>query len=90
MRRLENLYRADLPSRAIVVYMYLSERAGADGTCFPGVPRIARDTGLSKNTVRRAIQDLKKSGFVLVDERFRDNGADSSNLYTLTNIEPGW
>ena len=90
MGKLECLYRSDLPSRAIVVYMYLADRAGQKGNCFPSVPRIARDTGLSVNTVRRAVQDLKKSEFVTVDERFRRNGADSSNLYTLKAIEPGW
>ncbi len=90
MRRLECLYRSDLPSRAIVVYMYLADRAGQKGFCYPGIPRIARDTGLSVNTVRRAIQDLKRTGFVLVDERSRSNGADSSNLYTLTNLESAW
>ena len=90
MQRLEYLYRSELPSRAIAVYMYLADRARQKGTCFPSVPRIARDTGLSVNTVRRAIRDLKKTGFVLVDERVRWNGADSSNLYTLTEVGPGW
>lgn len=90
MQRLEYLYRSELPSRAITVYLYLADRAGQQESCFPSVPTIARHTGLSVNTVRRAIQDLKQGGFVLVNERLRWNGADSSNLYTLTNIEPGW
>ncbi len=90
MGKLEYLYRSGLPSRAITVYLYLADRAGQQESCFPSVPTIARHTGLSVNTVRRAIQDLKQGGFVLVNERLRWNGADSSNLYTLTNIEPGW
>lgn len=90
MGKLEYLYRSELPSRAITVYLYLADRAGQQESCFPSVPTIARHTGLSVNTVRRAIQDLKQGGFVLVNERLRWNGADSSNLYTLTNIEPGW
>ncbi len=90
MRRLECLYRSDLPSRAIVVYMYLADRAGQKEFCFPGVPRIARDTGLSERTVQRAMCDLKKEGFVRVEERHRTNGAASSNLYTLNNLGSGW
>lgn len=90
MGRLECLYRSDLPSRAIVVYMYLADRAGQKDNCFPGVPRIARDTGLSERTVQRAVQDLKKAGFIQVKERQRWNGADSSNLYTLNNVGFGW
>ena len=88
MQRLEYLYRSELPSRAIAVYMYLADRAGQKGTCFPSVPRIARD--LSERTVQRAILDLKKGGFLRVRGRQRRNGADSSNLYTLTNVETGW
>ncbi len=53
MNRIEYIYRSELPSRAIVVYLYLADRAGKEGTCFPYVPRIARDTGLSGQTVQR-------------------------------------
>ena len=90
MSRLENIYQSDLPHRAIVVYMYLSDRAGQEGQCFPSVPTIARQTHLAQNTVRRAIEDLSEDGFINVTERQRPNGATSSNLYTLTNAEPGW
>ncbi len=87
MQKLEYLYRSELPSRAIVVYMYLADRAGQEDFCFPAVPTIARHTNLSVRTVQRAILDLKKGGFLRVQERRRWNGADSSNLYTLTAVE---
>lgn len=90
MYNLEGLYQSDLPKRAILVYMYLSDRAGKEGQCFPAVPTIARQTKLSEATVHRAIKDLEKGGFLYVTGRQRPNGADSSNLYTLTNAEPGW
>ena len=90
MQRLEYLYRSELPSRAITVYLYLADRAGQQESCFPSVPTIARHTGLSERTVQRAILDLKKGGFLRVRGRQRRNGADSSNLYTLTNVETGW
>ena len=90
MGRLENIYRSELPNRAILVYMYLSDRAGIEGQCFPSVPTIARQTKLSEATVHRAIKDLEKGGFLYVTGRQRPNGADSSNLYPLTNAEPGW
>jgi len=90
MSRLESIYQSELPNRAILVYMYLSDRAGNTGQCFPSIPTIARQTNLAQNTVRRAIKDLVKAGFLYVTERQRPNGATSSNLYTLTNAEPGW
>lgn len=90
MYNMEGLYQSDLPKRAILVYMYLSDRAGKEGRCFPAVPTIAKQTKLSEATVHRAIKDLEKGGFLYVTGRQRPNGADSSNLYTLTNVEPGW
>lgn len=90
MQRLECLYRSGLPHRAIAVYMYLADRAGQEDFCFPSVPTIARHTNLSERTVQRAILDLKKGGFLRVQERRRSNGADSSNLYTLMEGKLGW
>ena len=37
----------------------------------------------TESTVRRGVRDLEKAGFLSVEERFRWNKADSSNLYVL-------
>ena len=62
MSRLENIYQSDLPHRAIVVYMYLSDRAGQEGQCFPSVPTIARQTHLAQNTKLDLSTSLSASG----------------------------
>lgn len=38
---------------------------------------------LSLNTIRRALRDLVQEGFLKVEERQRESGADSSNKFTL-------
>ena len=83
MSRLSFLYSMDLPSRAILVYIYLADRANTDGECWPAIPTIAADLKLSKSTVRRAIHDLRKEGLVETKQRFRDNGGKSSLLFKL-------
>lgn len=83
MRRLENLYQAELPHRAISVYIYLKDRANTDGECWPAIPTIARELKLSESTVRRALQDLRKAGFLETQQRYRDNGGKSSLCYRL-------
>ena len=35
MRSFTELYRMDLPHRAISVYIYLSDRANKENTCYP-------------------------------------------------------
>lgn len=77
------LYEKDLPSRAILVYQYLFLRADREGQCWPAVPRIAADVKLSERTVQRAIADLCDAGLIETEQRYRKNGAKSSNLFHI-------
>lgn len=77
------IYTSDLPARAITVYMYLKDRAGLKGHCYPSIATMARELKLSRSTVQRAITDLSKAGFISREQRRRENGANSSTLYTL-------
>ena len=83
MRNIAVLYRMELPHRAISVYMYLSDRANKENTCWPSIPTIARDLKLSESTTRRALSDLRKAGLVHTEQRYRENGGNSSLLYRL-------
>lgn len=83
MSRLDFLYRAELSHRAISVYIYLKDRANKNGECWPAIPTIARELKLSESTVRRALQDLRKAGFLETEQRYRDNGGKSSLCYRL-------
>ncbi len=78
-----SLYSSELPHRARSVYMYLHDRADKDGKCYPAIGTIARELKLSRSTVKRAIADLEKSGRLLKEQRWRENGGKSSNLYFL-------
>ena len=73
----------ELPHRARTVYMYLRDRSGATGSCWPGVKTIATDLGLSRSTVKRALNDLTAKGYLQKESRFRPNGSSTSNLYTI-------
>lgn len=80
------LYRDDLPHRAITVFMYLYDRADKKMQCYPSVSTIAYELNLSVSTVKRAIIDLLKAGYISKEHRFRQKGAKSSNLYTLKKM----
>lgn len=83
MRNFAHLYKMDLPHRAIAVYIYLADRANKDGICWPAIPTIARDLKLSESTTRRALHDLRKAGYLKTEQRFRENGGNSSLRYKL-------
>ena len=78
-----SLYASELPHRAVVVYMYLRDRADKSGKCYPAIGTIAGELKLSRSTVKRAIADLEKSGHLRKEQRWRENGGRSSCLYYL-------
>ena len=79
----DSIYAAELPHRAVTVYMYLKNRSNTNGDCWPAVKTIARDLHLSRATVQRAIRDLKRSGWLVKEPRWREYGSNSSNLYNI-------
>ena len=81
--RLNHIYKADLSHRAVSVYIYLYDRANKDGECWPSIPTIAKELKFSESTVRRALKDLRKEGFIVTEQRYRKHGGKSSLLYKL-------
>ncbi len=77
------IYKTNLPHRAVAVYLYLESRANKDRTCYPAIGTIARELHLSVSTVKRAITDLEREGFLRKKQRWRDNGGRSSLLYEI-------
>ncbi len=83
MSRLNMIYRTELPHRAVSVFIYLSDRANKDGECWPAIPTMSKDLKLSQSTIRRALEDLRKEGLLITEQRYRKTGAKSSLLYRL-------
>ena len=83
MINVTKLYRMELPHRAISVYIYLADRANKDRVCWPAIPTIAKDLKLSESTTRRALNDLRKAGLIETEQRYRENGGNSSLLFLL-------
>ena len=77
------LYRMQLPHRAISVFIYLADRANKNKECWPAIPTIAKELKLSESTTRRAVTDLRKAGLIETQQRYRENGGNSSLLFAL-------
>ena len=63
--------------------MGIRSRDDASGSCWPGVKTIASDLGLSCSTVKRALKELERTGWIQTQSRYRENGSSTSNLYTI-------
>jgi len=84
MKHFERIYSdQQLPVRARLVYYYLHDRMDKDRICWPGIKRIGSDLGISRSTVKRALKDLDKAGYIRIDAEHRDNGSLTSNRYRI-------
>ena len=75
MNSFRNIYNSNLSHRAKSVYMYLKDRADSEGRCWPAIRTIALELGLSRSTVKRALDDLCRAGLLQKDPRWRENGS---------------
>jgi len=65
---LESIWKTDLPSNSKYIASYLRTYMNAKrDLCWPAVGTIARETGLSQNTVRTHIKILESNGWLAVD-----------------------
>ena len=86
-----NAFQSDLKPRARLVLHCLALHSNKEGQCFPSIKTIAKECGYSVNTIKRALDDLVESGFVVKEARFdieRKHGGQTSNLYTLNVVQP--
>ena len=71
-------------SAALAVYAALARRADRDGVCWPSLALIARESGTSRSTVKRALRLLELLGLVdIVTCLDRTTRRQTSNRYTL-------
>lgn len=78
-----DIYKSGLPKRAIIVYIYLCDRANVEGQCWPSMRRIAEDLNVSLRTVNRAVKELRDAGFIETHHRIKRDGSWGSLLYSI-------
>lgn len=81
MKSYESVFKDDLSFSAQSIYRYLRYRQGKNKNCYPSHKMIAADTKCSVSTVKRAIAELIKAGYIEKVNRRRSNGAKTSNIY---------
>ncbi len=75
---------------AVRVYCYLMRRADSEGRAFPGIRRIATETGMGRNTARRGIEVLEAAGWVTVEREYDPQTQKHDvNRYTIHGTRVG-
>ena len=70
-----------MSSKAVMIYRYLHNRQGKYENCFHSHRTITLDNKCSVSTVKRAIEELVRKGYVVKENRRRKNGSKTSNVY---------
>jgi len=72
---------------AVAVYAYLSFCADKQGVCFPSIETISKHTGMSRNTVKKSIEELRTAELIRAEttRKLSRNGRmrQSVNRYFL-------
>ena len=82
---MQRAFSSELKPRARLVLQVLVLHCNKEGECFPSIKPIAAKCGYGVSTVKRALDELVKAGYIVKQARFdeRKNGGQTSNLYTL-------
>lgn len=73
----------DLSTRAQVTWLALCAHANEDGNCWPSINRLAAIVGVGHRTIQRGLEELIEKKWVKKENRYRGDGAATSNYYTL-------
>lgn len=79
-------YAPRIGAHGLAVYLVLVRFADRDGNCFPAHQKIMDLLGLSRNTVKKALDALTDAGLLRVAARRGDDGSQTSHLYTLLHV----
>ena len=66
-----------------MAYFYLHDRMDDKKIAWPGLNRMALDLSLSRSTVKRAVADLEKAGYLRKELARRENGSLTSNRFHI-------
>ncbi|WP_375188457.1 helix-turn-helix domain-containing protein [Sphingobium yanoikuyae] len=75
---MSQVWEMDLPVREKFVLLAFADAASDEGGCWPLVATIAKKCSMEVRTVRRAVAELEKMGYLKRSKR-----ANHSNIWTI-------
>lgn len=84
---MQRAFSSELKPRARLVLQVLVLHCNKEGECFPSIKTIAAKCGYGVSTVKRALDELVKAGYIVkqarFDERSIDFGIDKNEMKRL-------
>lgn len=82
----DNHIMAYMKPAAFAIYFVLCRRANADGDCYPTIPGLAHDTGISTRSVQKWIHWLNAEGFIKLETTTANSGGDGRYNITINSL----
>lgn len=87
-RAVDWAFDQDLPREDKLLLVYIAKCTDEDDLSFPSVKLMAAKCGVSPRTIQRALSKFCELGLVAAAPRYRKDGSQTSNLYTI-NMKGG-
>lgn len=65
------------------VFTWLCFHANKHHQAWPAIKTLQDETGKSRSFIQRTLRHLEEAGYITRQPRYRENGGNSSNLYTI-------
>lgn len=73
-----------------LVYIYLKKFTNDDSQCFPSIKKLSQLTKIGTTKLKQTLGKLEEKGVIAIENRKKENGGKSSNLYTLYDYAEIW
>ena len=73
-----------------LVYFYLKKFANDKNQCFPSITTLIKQTKINKRTLLKTLNELEEKGVLKKENRRKEDGGKTSNLYTLYDTAEIW
>ena len=75
--------QAELPQNLKFLLVSLAHSANKEGEAWPNKQTLMKMVGLSRRGLMGQLKKLADMGYLVIASRYRDNGSQTSNMYTL-------
>lgn len=78
----------NLSANQKIILVQLADRANANGECFPGHKRIAKECSLTVRSVQTALKILQDKGHLTINRRARRSNGNPLLSFTIHPLTP--
>lgn len=73
------VYDPKLPHHVLRTLCAICVYSDQEGYCWPSQSTLARNIGVTRETINRHIRQLKSLGYIMVERRYKKDGGQTSN-----------